>query len=471
MHIHILGICGTFMGSLAQLIKQQGHKVTGSDASIYPPMSDQLIQAGIELIDGYDPSQLDPSPDCIIVGNALGRGNPCVEYMLNRGLSYTSGPQWLGENILSDKWVIAVSGTHGKTTTASMLAWILECEGLNPSYLIGGVPQNLSASARLTDSSFFVIEADEYDTAFFDKRSKFIHYHINTLVINNLEFDHSDIFDSLADIEKQFHHVVRTIPSVGYVLYPAQNKSIQGVLAQGCWSELQSMGVVVDKTRQFDWQVQLLSPDGKSFEVTGDDNKWYRIEWSLIGQHNVENALSAIAAAKSVGVNVDRSAVHLSKFLSVKRRMELVGDVGGIRVYDDFAHHPTAILATLSGIKKNQNIPDNTLSVPRKRIIAVLELRSNTMKGGVHKDALIESASDADLVYWVQSSVEWSLEDIIKHSNVTNQKVFSDSSNVLTELLGELKSGDDVIVMSNGGFDGMHKKLLAALEVRYSSDQ
>jgi UDP-N-acetylmuramate: L-alanyl-gamma-D-glutamyl-meso-diaminopimelate ligase len=320
MHLHILGICGTFMGSLAQLAKAQGHRVTGSDQGIYPPMSDQLEQAGIEVIAGFDPAQLDPAPDYVIVGNAISRGNPAVEYVLDRGLPYISGPDWMGKYLLADKWVMAVAGTHGKTTTSSMLAWLLEYAGMNPSYLIGGVPENFSTSARLTDSNFFIIEADEYDTAFFDKRSKFIHYHPRTLVMNNLEFDHADIFDDLAAIERQFHHLVRTVPSTGQIIYPSDNEALQRVIAQGCWSE--QAHIRDDKHQSEGWAVEAILADASQFNVYHLGQLVCAVMWSLSGEHNMYNALSAIIAARHVGIEPRTSAEALTKFQSVKRRME-----------------------------------------------------------------------------------------------------------------------------------------------------
>lgn len=462
MHLHILGICGTFMGSLAQLAKAQGHKVTGSDKGIYPPMSDQLEQAGIEVIAGFDPSQLDPAPDCVIIGNAMSRGNPAVEYVLDRGLPYMSGPDWMGKYLLADKWVMAVAGTHGKTTTSSMLAWLLEYGGMNPSYLIGGVPENFSTSARLTDSNFFIIEADEYDTAFFDKRSKFVHYHPRTLVMNNLEFDHADIFDDLKAIERQFHHLVRTVPSTGQVIYPADNEALQRVIAQGCWSQQALLNNGQDQTAG--WQVEALQADCSQFNVFHQGELAATVNWSLNGEHNMQNALAAIVAARHVGIEPKTAAEALAQFQSVKRRMELVGEVGSeaetIRLFDDFAHHPTAIKLTLSGAKANQQVSGRS-----GRLIAVLEPRSNTMKLGEHKAKLAASVEDADGSYWLEpEGLSWSLSDAV--SGMRNQTVCQNIKALEAQLLKDIQAGDDVVIMSNGSFSGLHRSLLSKLQQR-----
>jgi UDP-N-acetylmuramate: L-alanyl-gamma-D-glutamyl-meso-diaminopimelate ligase len=458
MHLHILGICGTFMGSLAQLAKAQGHKVTGSDKGIYPPMSDQLEQAGIEVIAGFDPSQLDPAPDCVIIGNAMSRGNPAVEYVLDRGLPYMSGPDWMGKYLLADKWVMAVAGTHGKTTTSSMLAWLLEYGGMNPSYLIGGVPENFSTSARLTDSNFFIIEADEYDTAFFDKRSKFVHYHPRTLVMNNLEFDHADIFDDLKAIERQFHHLVRTVPSTGQVIYPADNEALERVIAQGCWSQQALLN------NDNGWQVEALQPDCSQFNVFHQGELAATVNWSLNGEHNMQNALAAIVAARHVGIEPKTAAEALAQFQSVKRRMELVGEVGSadqtIRLFDDFAHHPTAIKLTLSGAKANLQVNNRS-----GRLIAVLEPRSNTMKLGEHKAKLAASVEDADCSYWLEpEGLSWSLTDAV--SGMKNQIVCQTVEALEAQLLKDIQAGDDVVIMSNGSFSGLHRSLLNKLQQR-----
>ena len=460
MHLHILGICGTFMGSLAQLAKAQGHKVTGSDQGIYPPMSDQLEQAGIDIIAGFDPAQLDPAPDYVIIGNAMSRGNPAVEYVLDRGIPYISGPDWMGKYLLADKWVMAVSGTHGKTTTASMLAWLLEYGGMNPSYLIGGVPENFSTSARLTDSNFFIIEADEYDTAFFDKRSKFVHYHPRTLIMNNLEFDHADIFDDLAAIERQFHHLVRTVPSTGQIIFPSENQALQRVIAQGCWS--QQAHIHSDKTharsdKTEGWSVEAILADFSQFNVYHNGEFACEVRWSLNGEHNMYNALAAMIAARHVGIEPKTAAEALAEFQSVKRRMELVGEINDVRIFDDFAHHPTAIKLTLSGAKATQKVNKR-----RGRLIAVLEPRSNTMKLGEHKTKLAASIEDADATYWLEpEGLSWSLTDAVAAMN--NQTVCHQIEALEAQLLKDIQAGDDVVIMSNGSFSGLHRSLLAKL--------
>ncbi|QIZ75434.1 UDP-N-acetylmuramate:L-alanyl-gamma-D-glutamyl-meso-diaminopimelate ligase [Ferrimonas lipolytica] len=453
MHIHILGICGTFMGGLALLARQLGHKVTGSDANVYPPMSTQLEQQGIELIQGFDPSQLEPQPDLVVIGNAMSRGNPCVEAVLDRGMAYTSGPQFLSEHILPGKWVLAVSGTHGKTTTASMLAWLLEDNGLNPSFLIGGVVREFGVSARLTDDPFFVVEADEYDSAFFDKRSKFVHYRPRTLVINNLEFDHADIFDSLKDIQKQFHHLLRMVPSTGLVLHPNE-AAIDETLAMGCWSEQQRLG---DDQH---WQTNKLKPDGSAFEVYLKGELQGTVEWNLIGDHNVSNALAALAAARHVGVRPFDAIASLIKFQGPKRRMELKADIGGIKVYDDFAHHPTAINTTLTGLR-NQ-LGDSG------RIIAVLEPRSNTMKRGVHQHTLAASLAHADIAYMLQpQTVDWDVGAAMGNGP-TPTTVFDSVEAIADSLLRISRNGDQVVIMSNGGFGGIHQTVINRLKDLYA---
>jgi len=448
MHIHILGICGTFMGGAAVLARQLGHKVTGSDANVYPPMSTLLESQGIEIIEGFDPSQLDPAPDLVVIGNAMSRGNPCVEYVLNSNLRYTSGPQWLQEFLLHDRWVLAVSGTHGKTTTSSMLAWILEDCGYQPGFLVGGVLGNFGVSARLGESMFFVVEADEYDSAFFDKRSKFVHYHPRTLVMNNLEFDHADIFDDLEAIKRQFHHLVRTVPSNGRILAPKQDIALEDVLQRGCWSETEFTG------QQANWRAEKLISDGSEFKVFFQDEEVGIVKWDLVGDHNVDNALMAIGAARHVGVTPDLACESLAKFINTKRRLELKGQVNGVTVYDDFAHHPTAIELTLGGLR-NKVGSDN--------IIAVLEPRSATMKRGVHKDALAASLAKADQVFLYQpDSIDWSVKDIASQCHQP-----ADTSANVDELVAKIVShaqaGSHILVMSNGGFEGIHGKLLEKL--------
>ena len=448
MHIHILGICGTFMGGAAILARQLGHKVTGSDANVYPPMSTLLESQGIEIIEGFDPSQLDPAPDLVVIGNAMSRGNPCVEYVLNSQIRYTSGPQWLQEFLLHDRWVLAVSGTHGKTTTSSMLAWILEDCGYQPGFLVGGVLGNFGVSARLGESVFFVVEADEYDSAFFDKRSKFVHYHPRTLVMNNLEFDHADIFDDLEAIKRQFHHLVRTVPGNGRILAPKQDTDLEDVLSRGCWSETEFSG------KQGDWQAEKLIADGSQFKVFFQGEEVGIVNWDLVGDHNVDNALMSIAAARHVGVTPDLACESLAKFINTKRRLELKGEVNGVTVYDDFAHHPTAIELTLGGLRNK---------VGDDKIIAVLEPRSATMKRGVHKDTLAASLTKADEVFLYQpESIEWSVEEIARQCQQPAQ--VSDSVDQLVDkIVSSAKSGDHILVMSNGGFEGIHGKLLAKL--------
>lgn len=451
MHIHILGICGTFMGGLAILARQLGHKVTGSDANVYPPMSTQLEQQGIVLTQGYDPAQLEPHPDMIVIGNAMSRGNPCIEAVLDQGLAYTSGPQWLCEHVLQGRWVLACAGTHGKTTTSSMLAWVLDYAGMEPGYLIGGVPGNFGVSARLGGSPFFVIEADEYDSAFFDKRSKFIHYRPRTVVLNNLEFDHADIFDDLAAIQRQFHHLVRTVPANGRLILPAADENLHAVLQQGCWSETETTAIAADAN----WRAELKTPDGSHFSVMFDGQPCGSLQWQLTGQHNVFNALSAIAAARHVGVRPETALEALSRFQGVKRRMELLDTVEGIAIYDDFAHHPTAIETTLQGLRA---------SVGQQRIIAVIEPRSNTMKLGSHQARLAPATADADCVIWYQSpDLGWSLQPVVDGSSC-EAEISTSVEGIVDQLKSSAKAGDHIVIMSNGGFGGIHQKLVTALE-------
>ena len=458
MHIHILGICGTFMGSLAQLAKQLGHQVSGSDANVYPPMSTQLELAGIELIEGFDPQQLQPAPDLIIVGNAMSRGNPCVEYMLDNGLVYTSGPQWLGENILRDQYVISVSGTHGKTTTSSMVAGILEYAGLNPGFLIGGVPLDFGLSARLSSGSdgFFVVEADEYDSAFFDKRSKFVHYHSNTLVMNNLEFDHGDIFDDLAAIQRQFHHLVRTLPSTGHLIYPLDDSNLQQVVDQGCWSRIQTFGEAASASKG--WRYKLLSADGSQFEIIDENNQSARVSWQHSGRHNVLNAIAAVMAASTVGVSLEKSCEALSQFVGVKRRMEVIYEDDSVTVYDDFAHHPTAIISTVQGLRAK---------VGTEKVIAIVEPRSATMKLGMHKAALSEAVAAADCALWYKGpSVNWDLQAVASACAVPAM-VCDEIDQLLACTLEQIHKSTEkshVVVMSNGGFEGFHLRLVTALK-------
>ena len=434
------------MGGIAAIAKAMGHTVTGSDANVYPPMSTQLQALGIELTVGYDPKQFDTQPDMVVIGNALSRGNEAVEYVLDRNLPYTSGPQWLLENVLKDRWVIAVAGTHGKTSTASMLAWILEYAGLKPGFLIGGIPQNFELSARVGESPFFVIEADEYDSAFFDKRSKFVHYRPRTLVLNNLEFDHADIFKDLADIQKQFHHLMRMVPNNGLVLVPKHDANLSQVLDMGCWTPVQFIGG--------DWQIGEGNADGSAFEVILKGEILGRVVWGLIGQHNVNNGMMAIAAARHAGVPYNIAIEALGKFINVKRRMEVIGTVNNITIYDDFAHHPSAIATTIAGLRAN---------VGSARILAVLEPRSNTMKMGIHKDTLADSWSQADQVFiYASSNLPWPMEELLAKSAVT-ASLYKDMQALIKSILSYARPGDHIVIMSNGSFEGIHQTLINGL--------
>jgi UDP-N-acetylmuramate: L-alanyl-gamma-D-glutamyl-meso-diaminopimelate ligase len=453
MHIHILGICGTFMGGIAAIAKQMGFRVSGCDANVYPPMSTQLAQLGVELKSGYLVEHLDDEPDLVIVGNAMARGNVMVEYILDRKIAYTSGPQWLLEQVLKDRWVLAVSGTHGKTTTSSMLTWILQYAGMEPGFLIGGVPQNFDCSARLGNAPFFVIEADEYDTAFFDKRSKFVHYRPNTLVINNMEFDHADIFHDISDIQRQFHHLVRMVPSNGLILSPKNEAAITETLAMGCWTPTEYSVVEADKF--LGWHAEKCIADGSEFIVSFKGVIQGRVNWSLIGDFNIDNGLMAIAAARHAGVPSKIAIEALTSFINTKRRLELKGEVNQVRVFDDFAHHPTAIAKTLAGVRANVG--------SRRRVMAILEPRSNTMKSGVHKDTLAKSLSDADMVFVYQGEqVKWSVDALIADC-VQPCFVSQDIRQLVTNIVANAQAGDTLVVMSNGGFGGIHEKLLLAL--------
>ena len=457
MHIHILGICGTFMGGLAILARAQGHKVTGSDANVYPPMSTQLEAEGIELMQGYEAEHLQPAPDLVVIGNAMSRGNKAIEYVLNQGLPYTSGPQWLSEHVLQGKWVLAAAGTHGKTTTSSMLAWILEANGYEPGFLIGGVPRNFGISARIGGSDFFVIEADEYDSAFFDKRSKFVHYRPRTAILNNLEFDHADIFANLGEIQKQFHHLVRTIPGNGQIIIPADDANLAEVIGKGCWSELQQYSVNDESAT---WFVKNSVEGGARFEIMYAPQANAApvsagvVNWSLSGEHNVRNALAAVIAARHVGVDPANAVDALNRFETPKRRMELLGTPRGVTVYDDFAHHPTAIATTLQGLRAK---------VGKQKIIAVIEPRSNTMRMGAHRDALAPSTAAADQVIWYQpEGLDWQLDDVLAQSPVP-ARVYKTIDDIIAVLVADAKQDDQIVIMSNGGFAGIHQKLLAAL--------
>ena len=450
MHIHILGICGTFMGGVALLARQAGHTVSGSDQNVYPPMSTQLELAGIQLCEGFNPEDITDEVDQVVIGNAMSRGNPIVEHVLNNNLPYTSGPQWLAENVLSNRWVVAVAGTHGKSTTSSMVAWILEYAGLNPGFLIGGVPANFGLSARYGDYPFFVVEADEYDTAFFDKRSKFIHYQPRTCVLNNLEFDHADIFDDVGDIKKQFHHLVRTVPGEGKLIVNGADPNLDDVIEMGYWTPLERFSAAGEH-----WSIGECTEDGKQFDVLVDGKFASRVDWIMHGAHNRLNALAAIAAARHSGVPVEQACEALGQYKGIKRRLEVLGVIGGVTVYDDFAHHPTAIVETLSAVKEISG---------DGRILAVLEPRSNTMRMGVHKKRLLDSLQQADHIYLLQPEhIDWSLADLARHSSVA-ASVYDDVADIIDDVIGQARPSDHVLIMSNGGFDSIHTRLLQALE-------
>ena len=452
MHIHILGISGTFMGGVALLAREQGVRVSGSDANVYPPMSTQLKEQGICLHEGYDPANLSPSPDQVVIGNALSRGNPAIERVLNERLAYSSGPQWLAEHVLADRWVLAVAGTHGKTSTASLLAWILDYAGLSPGFLIGGIPANFGVSARLGGGPFFVVEADEYDTAFFDKRSKFVHYRPRTLVLNNLEFDHADIFPDLASIKRQFHHLVRTVPGNGLIIENGDDANLSEVLAMGCWTPRETVSVSGAKAL---WQVRRQSTDGSRFDVLLDGGLAGTVNWHQIGEHNLHNALAAIAAARHAGVTVTMAVKALEEFQGVKRRMEVRGRVNGVTVYDDFAHHPTAIATTLQGLRSQ---------VGSARILLVLEPRSNTMRMGVHSGTLAASLQGADRIWMHEpGDLAWSLSDVAQATGVP-ARVSGSVEAIVDEVVREARPGDHILVMSNGDFGGIHERLVIGLQ-------
>jgi len=452
MHLHILGICGTFMGGLAVLAREAGHRVTGCDTGVYPPMSDQLRAQGIELIEGYGAEQLALKPDVFVIGNVVTRGFPLMEAILDAGAAYTSGPQWLSEHVLFGRHVLAVAGTHGKTTTTAMLAWILEQAGLQPGFLVGGVPLNFGSSARLGAGRHFVIEADEYDTALFDKRSKFVHYRPRTAILNNLELDHADIFPDLAAIETQFHHLVRTVPSSGRLLVNARDAALQRVLARGCWSEVQRFG-----TKREEPGGLCARGEPQAFDVLRGSLKLGRVEWALLGEHNQMNALAAIGAAEHVGVATDAACAALSAFQNVRRRLELRGDVRGIKVYDDFAHHPTAMRTTVDGLRRKVG--------HGQRILAVFEPRSNTMKLGTMKAQLPWSLEEADLAFCLQGNYGWSAREALVPMG--ERAVVADNVDALVAAIAKAAGpGDHVLCMSNGGFGGIHDKLLAALAAR-----
>ncbi len=451
MHIHILGICGTFMGGVAALAKAAGFQVTGCDGNVYPPMSTQLKELGIEVHEGFDAAQLDVEPDCIVVGNVMSRGTDIVEAMLDRGIRYTSGPQWLAENVLKDRNVLAVAGTHGKTTTASMLAWVLEDAGLAPGFLIGGIPANFGVSARFGASRYFVVEADEYDTAFFDKRAKFVHYRPHTLVLNNLEFDHADIYDDIDAILWQFHQLMRTVPGNGRVILNAEDDNLKRLIDMGCWTPVETFGLQPN----VNWSAEFTDATERHIAVNSPEGRVGKIRWQLSGGHNLENALAAIAAAQCAGVAPDRALDSLARFDGVKRRMERTATIGDIAVYDDFAHHPTAIRRTIVAMKKRH---------PGKRIVVAIEPRSNTMKLGVHNDSLAESLAHADLVWMyrpadMDADFEHSLAGLGKRL-----RIFADYDKLVSDMSQSIVSGDRVVFMSNGGFGGARQTLTAVLQ-------
>ncbi len=464
MHIHILGICGTFMGGIAAIARQAGHRVTGCDANVYPPMSTQLEAQGIELIEGFSPDQLlqfETMPDLFVIGNVVSRGNPLMEAILNQGLPYTSGPQWLGEQVLFGRHVLAVAGTHGKTTTSAMLAWILEFNQYKPGYLIGGVPLNFTVSARLGESKYFVIEADEYDTAFFDKRSKFVHYRPRTALLNNLEFDHADIFPDLAAIETQFHHLVRTVPGNGLVVVNGEEPALERVITRGAWAPVEQFG----QDQQNVWS--LISQESDGFIVVHEGKSVATVRWApdsgVMGRHNQLNALAAIASAHHIGISPADAAHALAKFKNVKRRLETIGVANKVTVYDDFAHHPTAITTTVDGLRRR---------VGQSRILAVLEPRSNTMKLGVMKAQLPNSLEAADKIFAYgastgKESLGWDLNEVLSPLNMKDKDralAFDDLSALVNSVANEAKPGDHILVMSNGGFGGVHQKILAAIQ-------
>jgi UDP-N-acetylmuramate: L-alanyl-gamma-D-glutamyl-meso-diaminopimelate ligase len=452
MHIHILGACGTFMGGIALLARRAGHKVTGQDRNTYPPMSTQLAAEGIELHQGYEAGRLDPPPDLVIIGNALSRGNPAVEEVLDSGIPYTSGPRWLGENYLRGKTVIAVAGTHGKTTTSAMLAWILEQDGRQPGFLIGGVPRNFDQSAR-DGAEVFVVEADEYDTAFFDKRAKFVHYRPNIAILNNLEFDHADIYDDLKAIQTQFHHLVRTIPGTGTIISNGQDSRLEAVLEKGCWSRLQRFS----EDKASDWSVELQKGDGSDLAFFRGEEPIGTLHWSHHGRHNALNACAALAAAAAAGVSPPAALQALASFRGVKRRMEVIAEIGGVRVYDDFAHHPTAIRLTLEGLRRN---------VGNARVLVALEPRSNTMRAGVHIGELGPALIAADRVWLMAGDgIDWDPQEALAPLEGRG-RVVTRSDDLLEQILDSVKPGDHVVFMSNGGFDSVPARFSRLLQDR-----
>lgn len=449
MNLHILGTCGTFMGGIARLAQQLGHRVTGSDRNVYPPMSDELAKAGIDVRQGYEPDCLEPAPDLVIIGNALSRGNSSVEYVLSEKIPYISGPQWLAENVLPGRMVFAVSGTHGKTTTASMLAWLLHDAGLDPGFLIGGVPENFGRSASLGGPDLFVVEADEYDTAFFDKRSKFVHYRPDVLIINNLEYDHADIFAGIGEIQRQFHHLVRTVPENGLIIAGAGSPHIDTVLEMGSWSPLTRFGDASSA-----WRTVPLTRDYSEFQVMDEGREAGRVGWPLFGKHNADNALAALLAARRAGVGIQQACASLSGFSSVKRRLQLLATVNGVSVYDDFAHHPTAIRCALQALRRR---------IGRQRLIAVLELRSNTMKAGIHQHTLAGALEGADLVCVLEpQGLDWDLRASLDGLG-DRVCLLPAVADIVERLHHTGKTGDHILIMSNGGFENIYRRLVERL--------
>jgi len=456
MHLHILGICGTFMGGIAALARAAGHRVTGSDRNVYPPMSTQLAALGIDVIEGYEPDQLGLAPDVFVIGNVMSRGNPLVEAILDSGRPYASGPEWLARHVLQGRWVLGVAGTHGKTTTSSLLAWILEHAGLEPGFLVGGVPLDFGVSARLGAGRHFVVEADEYDTAFFDKRAKFVHYRPRTALLNNLEHDHADIYPDVASIQRQFHLLLRTVPGNGRLVVNAADRHLAEVLAMGCWTPVERF--TADRATPTDWRVAAEPASGYArFSVLHGEREVGEVEWHMLGRHNAENALAALVAARHAGVDEQAALEALRRFGGVRRRLEVRGTVGGVTVYDDFAHHPTAIATTLEGVRRKAG---------NGRVIAVLEPRSNTMKLGTHKAALAESLRAADKVFVYQSpEVKWDVADAMQPLGAL-ATVHSDLGRLTDALATEARAGDQLVLMSNGSFGGLHERLIAALKAR-----
>jgi UDP-N-acetylmuramate: L-alanyl-gamma-D-glutamyl-meso-diaminopimelate ligase len=453
MHVHIVGVCGTFMGGIAALARAAGHRVTGSDQSVYPPMSDQLAALGIELIEGYSPEQLQLRPDVVVVGNVMSRGNPLIEALLESGIPYTSGPEWLARHVLSNRWTLAVAGTHGKTTTSSILAWILEFAGLEPGFLIGGVPGNFNVTARLGAGKHFVVEADEYDTAFFDKRAKFVHYRPRTAVLNNLEHDHADIYPDVASIQWQFHQLLRMVPRNGLVVANSADANVMHVIDMGCWTPVERFAAAVSGDTAW-YALAEPGSDYSKFTVMQGNRRVADVEWSMLGRHNAENALAAILAARHAGVEVATAARALREFQGVRRRMEVRGVVRGVTVYDDFAHHPTAIRTTIDGLRRR---------VGKARVVAVLEPRSNTMKLGTHREALADSLSAADRIWMYQGpSVQWDVAESVV-SLGERASVSQDLDGLIERLARDAAPGDHILIMSNGGFGGIHGKLLERL--------